>query len=218
MISQLAFEEYLYSIVSENSAHKYANAIHSISKDMITIDLISVDLYNYLDINTLFCDIDKIFSNDTFKQKDQKGHQMYSCALNHLKNYCEKSIKYDNILPEEIYINKITNLKEGSTKTIVVNAFERNPKARAECIKEYGSQCSICGFDFGKFYGSEFNGKIHVHHIIPLNEIRKEYEINPKLDLIPVCANCHMILHSKRNGTYTKDEVKEFIRKSKELK
>ncbi|MGN1411105.1 MAG: HNH endonuclease [Oscillospiraceae bacterium] len=218
MICQEKFEEYLYNIVSENSAHKYANAINSISNDMINVSLISCNLYSYSDINTLFCDISKIFNNDVFNQKDKKGHKMYSCALNHLRNYCEENIKKDNLLPEEIPENQLEHLKEGSTKTVLVNAFERNPKARAECIKEYGSQCSICGFDFGKFYGSQFNGKIHVHHIKPLNEIREEYEVNPKIDLIPVCANCHVILHSKYNGTYTKEEVKKFIEDSKLLK
>lgn len=32
-------------------------------------------------------------------------------------------------------------------------------------------------------------------------EIHDEYEVNPETDLISVCPNCHMILHSKIGGT-----------------
>ena len=60
-------------------------------------------------------------------------------------------------------------------------------------------------------YGEEFVGKIHVHHKKPLHEIDDEYEVNPKDDMVPVCPNCHMILHSKDGGTYTIDEVRAFL-------
>jgi predicted HNH restriction endonuclease len=30
-------------------------------------------------------------------------------------------------------------------------------------------------------------------------------------DLIPVCPNCHMILHSKPGGFYTVEEVKNML-------
>ena len=112
------------------------------------------------------------------------------------------------IYPDDINL-KI--LKDGAVKTITVNAFERNPIARQRCIEKYKSKCYICGFDFAKKYGIEFSGKIHVHHIIPLHELKVEYVIDPIKDLRPVCPNCHMILHSKKNGTYTIEEVKAML-------
>ncbi|RYE70422.1 MAG: hypothetical protein EOO81_07890 [Oxalobacteraceae bacterium] len=36
---------------------------------------------------------------------------------------------------------------------------------------------------------------IHVHHIKPLAEIKDEYVVNPVLDLVPLCANCHAMVH-----------------------
>jgi 5-methylcytosine-specific restriction protein A len=84
---------------------------------------------------------------------------------------------------------------EGATKKISINAFERSRKARVECIKEYGAVCAGCGFDFGKKYGKIGEGFIHVHHKVPLSNINNEYKLNPITDLIPVCANCHAMIH-----------------------
>ena len=59
---------------------------------------------------------------------------------------------------------------------------------------------SLIGFDFGKFYGDEFSNMIEVHHIKPLSSIRKEYQLNPVEDLIPLCPNCHYVVHAKFDG------------------
>lgn len=72
--------------------------------------------------------------------------------------------------------------------------------------------CQICGFDFGAFYGKELEGRIHVHHLKPLSEIGKEYEVDAEKDLIPICANCHLAIHSKK-PVYTPDEIKKMIKK-----
>lgn len=104
-------------------------------------------------------------------------------------------------------------LVEGGMKDILTNKYERSITARKKCIAVYGTACQICGFDFGAVYGSEFAGKIHVHHKLPLYEIKEDYVVDPVKDLIPVCPNCHMILHSKPGGFYTVDEVKEMLSK-----
>lgn len=97
-------------------------------------------------------------------------------------------------------------VENGSGKRVYINTYERNPKARKECIKIHGSKCAICGFDAKEIYGEEYEGKIHVHHIIPIHEVGIEYRVNPATDLIPVCPNCHMILHTKINGIEPKLE------------
>jgi 5-methylcytosine-specific restriction protein A len=40
-------------------------------------------------------------------------------------------------------------------------------------------------------------GFIQVHHTVPLSSIGTEYVIDPIRDLIPVCPNCHAMLHRK---------------------
>lgn len=87
---------------------------------------------------------------------------------------------------------------EGTQRQVIVNAYERDPKARAACIKHYGAVCVVCGFDFEAQYGEYGARLIHVHHLRPLSKVRKGYRVDPKLDLRPVCPNCHAIIHWKR--------------------
>lgn len=97
-------------------------------------------------------------------------------------------------LPEEIPTPE--GLVEGAKRTIVVNAYERNPAARARCIARWGTRCVVCNFDFAETYGPELGaGFIHVHHLKPLAEIGEAYVLNPEEDLRPVCPNCHAMLH-----------------------
>jgi len=101
---------------------------------------------------------------------------------------------------------------EGTVRKVTVNAYERNPEARKQCINHYGAKCSICGFDFLEVYGDVGKDFIHVHHLKQISEIGETYKIDPIKDLRPVCPNCHAILH-RRKPPYTTDEVKGFLRK-----
>ncbi len=98
-------------------------------------------------------------------------------------------------------------LKEGAVSYVVLNKYERNPKARAECIAAHGAVCAVCGMEFEKVYGPEFAGIIEVHHIVPISKIGREYVVDPVNDLVPVCSNCHTALHHKKDGVYTVEEL-----------
>jgi 5-methylcytosine-specific restriction protein A len=100
---------------------------------------------------------------------------------------------------------------DGATTQVLVNRFERNPKARSECIKHYGAICSVCDFDFSEAYGPIGEGRIHVHHLKELSEVKHAHLINPIKDLRPVCPNCHMMLHSTRPALSI-DELKKHLR------
>lgn len=91
-------------------------------------------------------------------------------------------------------------LKEGAKGRVTANRYERDPRAREECLKSHGSTCFVCRFDFGSVYGTLGVGFIFVHHRIPL-AIRGrggEYELNPARDLIPICGNCHAMVHRRQ--------------------
>ena len=89
---------------------------------------------------------------------------------------------------------------EGAAETHLTNTVQRNAAAREACLAHYGCRCQICGFDAEKVYGSGFARLIHVHHIAPLGEQKTEHLVDPIGDLIPVCPNCHMALHTKIDG------------------
>lgn len=100
---------------------------------------------------------------------------------------------------------------EGSVEKIIVNKYERNKKARKECINHYGAKCYICGFDFESKYGTIGKGIIEVHHKKALYQIKKEYKVNPIEDLVPLCPNCHRVIHS-RKPSYDVEELKSILR------
>ena len=115
-----------------------------------------------------------------------------------------------DLLPEEIDGSELKALPEGAKKRIVINAFERNPRAREQCLKHYGAKCVICGFFSRDVYGDDAEGIIHIHHVKPLREIGREYDVDPVADLCPACPNCHAVLHS-RTPIYSIEEVKRLL-------
>lgn len=104
---------------------------------------------------------------------------------------------------------------EGLRKRVYVNKYERSAEARQKAIEYHckdGVKCCICGFDFEKVYRELGKGFIHIHHITPISEIGKSYEINYKTDLIPVCPNCHAMLHKGKDGkVLTINELKSIL-------
>ena len=89
---------------------------------------------------------------------------------------------------------------EGMSKKVLVNKYERSSVARGKCIEYNGCSCSICGINFETVYGEIGKGFIHVHHKVALSEIKENYVIDYKNDLVPVCPNCHAMLHRKLKG------------------
>ncbi len=118
----------------------------------------------------------------------------------------------NKLLPEEV--NNPKKYIEGASKTVWVNTYERNPVARANCIEHHGYKCTVCSFSFNKFYGTIGEKYIHIHHIVPLSEIKKEYILNPIKDLVPVCPNCHAIIHKTRPAL-TVEQLKQHLAESR---
>lgn len=120
-------------------------------------------------------------------------------------------------LPEEVEEVPGEPIIEGAKKTITVNSYERDPKAKKLCKDYYMKRdgritCQVCGFNFGEVYGPEYANKIHVHHIVPVSKIGEEYIVDPIKDLIPVCPNCHMILHAGKGISV--EELRKKVKKN----
>ena len=109
-------------------------------------------------------------------------------------------------------ISEHETFHEGHVRNVMVNIYERSSIARSKCIEHHGSACIICGLDFGKKYGALGEGFIHVHHLKPLSTIGKDYVVNYKTDLIPVCPNCHAMIHRISGGeTMNPDELRSIL-------
>jgi predicted HNH restriction endonuclease len=103
---------------------------------------------------------------------------------------------------------------EGRCVKRLVNIYERNPKLRAKAIKIHDVTCSVCGFSFEEVYGDRGKNYIDVHHTVPLSEAKEEKDVTPKTDLVPVCANCHRMIHRYKENVLSVDDMKKILNKS----
>lgn len=102
--------------------------------------------------------------------------------------------------------------EEGQPNQRYVTIYERNPKLRAEAIRIHGTTCKACGFNFGKAYGDYAEGFIHVHHLKPMSTNKGPTTVTPKTDLVPVCANCHAVIHRRRDMTLSIEELRSMMK------
>lgn len=106
---------------------------------------------------------------------------------------------------------------EGALRSHQAARYERSRVNRLRCIEIYGTDCWVCDFSFGSAYGSVGAEFIEVHHRVPLAEVKDEYVVDPRRDLVPLCSNCHSIIH-RRHPVYQPDELRDLIgRPKKEL-
>jgi 5-methylcytosine-specific restriction enzyme A len=105
---------------------------------------------------------------------------------------------------------ELKGLPEGALQRIEVNRYERNRINRALCIAIHGNVCLVCHFDFNRCYGEIGRDFIHVHHVVPVSRVGAGYVIDPANDLVPVCPNCHAMLH-RRDPPFTVAELREQV-------
>jgi 5-methylcytosine-specific restriction enzyme A len=103
--------------------------------------------------------------------------------------------KREPIYPDELPSSN--SYEEGARKRVIVNAYERDPRARRDCLRFFGYRCAACDLLFSERYGSLGTDFIHVHHVRPVSRPSKVHRVDPTCDLVPVCPNCHAMLHQK---------------------
>lgn len=122
-----------------------------------------------------------------------------------------KNKKEVHFLPEE-------EVNEGKLTTTSIQTRKRSAKLRAfafEYYKKHGLiQCNVCGFDFNETYGDYGRDYIEFHHIKPISVYEDEGYITnlqeATKNLVPLCANCHRILH---RNCISVEELKRSIHK-----
>ena len=87
---------------------------------------------------------------------------------------------------------------EGDPTERLSRRYERRLVNREVCLATRGRRCYCCNMDFGEVYGSSADGFIEVHHITPASGMGPGYKINPALELVPICSNCHSAVHLQR--------------------
>ena len=120
-------------------------------------------------------------------------------------NTIEKASKSDeSVMDSSLESEKVSHEAERPLETNSIESIKK------ECIDYYGAICDICGFDFGYTYGESFESCIEVHNIHGAEE-EITVGTHPTEDLIPVCCNCHRIIHSQ-NPPISVEKMRQMVK------
>ena len=118
--------------------------------------------------------------------------------------------KTSNIIPYSEIIS------EGAAKYVTTRTYKRSNTLRNAAIDHFTKNgtitCDCCGFEFKSFYGDSFGTScIEIHHLKPIFQyagmsIDKTIE-NALNNLLPVCPNCHRVIHKK---SITAEKITDF--------
>ena len=112
-------------------------------------------------------------------------------------------------VPENLQ-SDVTGYPEGALTAVQANRYERDRRNRAAAIAIHGTACKGCDLEMGARYGSVAAGFVEIHHVTPVSQLGVEYVIDPALDLLPLCPNCHAVVH-RRTPPFTVPELRELI-------
>lgn len=110
-------------------------------------------------------------------------------------------------------------INEGKKKVVKTAVYERSNKLRKKAIDHYTDngriKCKVCCFDFEDFYGNYGKGFIEIHHQKPVFMFEGE-DLEQKIEdaienVMPVCPNCHRMIHRTRNNPLSFEEIKAHI-------
>lgn len=151
----------------------------------------------------------------------EKGYKLLNKNFDFLKSIISNDFQWDdtkNVLDEFAtsvkkkkkfsYFDEDTLIREGYKRQISSSVYERSQKLRDAAFEHYRTAdghicCDTCKFDFKLFYGNIGDGFIELHHMKPVFMYDDE-DLNKKIDnailnIMPVCSNCHRMIHRNWN-------------------
>jgi predicted HNH restriction endonuclease len=127
--------------------------------------------------------------------------------------------KSDRVGKKVIVYDENVMISEGRKKTVTTQVHERSKLLRDAAIEWYARDgnllCQACGFDFYATYGEIGKGYIEIHHQKPIFQYEgtdfAKFIVDALKNLIPLCSNCHRMVHRKRDMPLTVQELREFL-------
>lgn len=127
-----------------------------------------------------------------------------------VQQVAEESLEVDRVTHGDVDEDMIPE-PEGRRRIELHVRYERSPQNRRLAIRTHGTVCKGCDFDFDEVYGRDLAGSyVEIHHIKPLSEY--EGEVNPATDLVPLCANCHRMVHRRKETVMPVKQLRELLK------
>lgn len=109
-------------------------------------------------------------------------------------------------------------IEEGTLEVKNIKQRKRSQRLRQEKIKEITQEnngkisCVACGFDFSVTYDGHGEGYIEIHHLEPVSLGITNQSMEEALKkVVPLCSNCHRMVHKNREKLLSIEELKEII-------
>lgn len=171
----------------------------------------SANILYYLGLKANYRGIFKNYGLDEVIEIMMRSSNDYSKVIELLERF--KTYNLERIIELDIESENLENGEglEGAAKYYYGKRYERNTTNRRIAIEVHGVTCHACDFNFEEVYGERGKDFIEIHHIVPLSILEGEEKINPEIDLIPLCANCHRMIHRKKNNILSVEELKKLI-------
>lgn len=215
--SQIMEKEFYLFLQNNNlkprTCQSYVNAIKNKISNYLQKEKIldhNRTLFHIKDPALLF-EIQQYFElSESFQKSNTIGHNMYSCALDYYIQFIHSCTKNNpsSIIKEK---NELILRTEGGRRVVVSTRIERNAELRNAAIALHGTTCAGCGFNFGHTYGTYGEGYIEIHHVHPLAAESQRIKTSVETDLIPLCANCHCMVHRQKDRVLSLDELRMIL-------
>lgn len=174
------------------------------------------------------------YANEAANLKYSSHLKLYSMFLE--SKHFKQLFKRRNARPNELSSTNSSNtipspqtvsqkpkereMTEGEKIHVEFEKANRNPKIRQACLDKYGYQCQCCGMDFASLYGEELGANyIEVHHLKMISTYDDSRPDDYVENLVPLCSNCHSMIHHGKEGPLSLHELRDAFRgEKKELK
>ena len=174
--------------------------------------------------------------NNGYWTLTEEGEQVLTeSGIGSIDYLLSKQFDYDDV---KVAIEQLTDKKapqrtiifdedaivnEGKKTEVSQKVYVRSAKLRDAAIQHYFGDgpiyCHACKFNFEEVYGELGRGFIEIHHIKPIfdyDDTDVEKTIKDALEnVVPLCSNCHRMIHKRRNTTISVDELIEIIEAAK---
>jgi 5-methylcytosine-specific restriction enzyme A len=116
-------------------------------------------------------------------------------------------------------------ISEGNRVNKERTTYTRSKKLRDSALQYYAVEgrvvCLACQFDFESMYGELGKGFIEIHHMKPIVAFEDE-DLERKIqdalkEVIPLCSNCHRMVHRRKGFVLSLDELSEIIKLQREM-
>jgi 5-methylcytosine-specific restriction protein A len=186
------FIHYLKNKVSERTVKHYLSGIDVISEHLKEHGVIEGEIYEILDFTALQIIHENLRKDKDFADKDNRGHRMYSAALNHYFKFIQgvdllsMTGQWDMDIPiNRGELREVRNVTYGRSSII---------KRQALSMAHYTCELNAEHITFiNRFTKQPY---MEGHHIIMMKHQNEfKYSLDVYANIICICPNCHRLLH-----------------------